>query len=132
MYEEPYHTLWGYPEKFEREQQKGRVVKGEVTGLPASAGLIEGRAHVVLSPREFNEIEHGDIMVCVMTNPAWAVVFSKIGGLVTDAGGALSHSAVVAREFRIPAVVGTTNGTKTIKTGDTIRVDGSKGTVQIL
>jgi len=131
MYEEPYHTLWGYPEKFEREQ-KSEVVKGEVSGLPASAGTIEGTARIVLSPKEFNQVEHGDIMVCVMTNPAWAVVFSKISGLVTDAGGALSHSAVVAREFGIPAVVGTMNGTKTIKTGDKIRVDGNSGKVQIL
>lgn len=131
MYEEPYHTLWGYPEKFEREQ-KTQAVKGEVVGLPASAGTVEGTARIVLSPKEFNEVKSGEIMVCMMTNPAWAVVFSKIAGLVTDAGGALSHSAVVAREFRIPAVVGTTNGTKMIKTGDTIRVDGSTGKVQVL
>ncbi len=134
MYEEPYHTLWGYPEKFEREQKahETKSVKGEIRGLPASAGVIEGTARVVRNPGEFNEVQKGEIMVCVMTNPAWVVVFSKVAGLVTDAGGALSHSAVVAREFMIPAVVGTTSGTKEIKTGDTIRVDGNQGLVQIL
>ncbi|HUX20858.1 MAG TPA: PEP-utilizing enzyme [Spirochaetia bacterium] len=134
MYEEPYHTLWGYPEKFEREQKSAETksVKGEIRGLPASAGSVEGKARVVRSPSEFNDVQKGEIMVCVMTNPAWVVVFSKVAGLVTDAGGALSHSAVVAREFMIPAVVGTTSGTKEIKTGDMIRVDGNQGLVQIL
>jgi phosphohistidine swiveling domain-containing protein len=131
MYEEPYHTLWGYPEKFER-QQKQKKVKGQVRGVPASAGVVQGVARVVHSPAEFNEVKRGEIMVCVMTNPAWVVVFSKIAGLVTDAGGALSHSAVVAREFMIPAVVGTASASKEIKTGDTIRVDGSAGLVEIL
>ncbi|HVP18030.1 MAG TPA: PEP-utilizing enzyme [Spirochaetia bacterium] len=130
MYEEPYHTLWGYPEKFEREQ-KAQKTRGEIRGLPASAGVIEGTARVVHSPAEFNEVQRGEILVCVMTNPAWVVVFSKIAGLVTDAGGALSHSAVVAREFMIPAVVGTTSATKEIRTGDTIKVDGNRGVVEI-
>jgi len=131
MYEEPYHTLWGYPEKFER-QQKEKKVKGQVRGVPASAGVVEGVARVVHSPAEFNEVKRGEIMVCTMTNPAWVVVFAKIAGLVTDAGGALAHSAVVAREFMIPAVVGTATATKEIKTGDRVRVDGGQGLVEIL
>jgi phosphohistidine swiveling domain-containing protein len=131
MYEEPYHTLWGYPEKFEREQA-GKVVKGQVQGLAGSPGVVEGTARVVKSPEEFDSVEQGDIMVCIMTNPAWVVVFSKIAAIVTDAGGVLSHSAVVAREFMIPGVVGTSSATKEIKTGDKIRVDGNKGVVTIL
>jgi len=71
-------------------------------------------------------------MVCIMTNPAWVVLFSKIAGIVTDAGGTLSHSAVVAREFMIPGVVGTGSATRDIKTGDRVRVDGNKGVVTIL
>ena len=71
-------------------------------------------------------------MVCIMTNPAWAVVFSKIAGIVTDTGGVLSHSAIVAREFMIPGVVGTSNATREIKTGDKIRVNGSTGVVVVL
>lgn len=131
MYEEPYHTLWGYPEKFEREQS-GKKIKGEVQGLAASPGTVEGIAHIVKSTDEFNSVKQGDIMVCIMTNPAWVVVFSKIAGIVTDAGGVLSHSAVVAREFMIPAVVGTGSATKEIKSGDRIRVDGDNGVVTIL
>jgi phosphohistidine swiveling domain-containing protein len=131
MYEEPYHTLWGYPEKFEREREGG-AVKGEVRGLAASAGVIEGTARIVTSPDEFDLVKQGDIMVCIMTNPAWVVVFSKISGIVTDAGGVLAHSAVVAREFMIPAVVGTGSATKEINNGDRIRVDGDQGLVSIL
>jgi len=67
-----------------------------------------------------------------MTSPAWVVLFTKISGLVTDSGGALSHPAVVSREFELPAVVGTIDATTKIKTGDRIRVDGDRGTVTIL
>jgi phosphohistidine swiveling domain-containing protein len=130
MYIEPYHTLWGYPERFERGSGEG--IKGEIKGLAASAGVVEGVAHVVRSPAEFDDVKQGEIMVCIMTNPAWAVVFSKISGIVTDTGGVLSHSAIVAREFMIPAVVGTSNGTKEIKTGNRIRVNGDTGVVEIL
>ena len=76
--------------------------------------------------------EKGDIMVCRMTNPGWIISFSKIAGLVTDTGGALSHPAVVSREFGIPCVVGTTRATSFIKTGDRVRVNGDTGVVEIL
>jgi len=132
MYDEPYHTLWGYPQKFEREQANKAKVKGEIEGLAASAGVAEGLARIVRSPAEFDEVRQGEIMVCIMTNPAWVVLFSKIAGIVTDAGGTLSHSAVVAREFMIPGVVGTGSATRDIKTGDRVRVDGNKGVVTIL
>ncbi len=130
MYSEPYHTLWGYPERFERGSGEG--IKGEIKGLAASAGVVEGVAHVVHNPVEFDDVKKGEIMVCIMTNPAWAVVFSKIAGIVTDTGGVLSHSAIVAREFMIPGVVGTSNATREIKTGDKIRVNGSTGVVVVL
>jgi phosphoenolpyruvate synthase/pyruvate phosphate dikinase len=94
--------------------------------------VVEGIARIVKSPQEFDAVKQGDIMVCIMTNPAWVVVFSKIAAVVTDAGGVLSHSAVVAREFMIPGVVGTSSATKEIKTGDKVRVDGDKGVVTIL
>lgn len=77
-------------------------------------------------------MKKGEILVCQMTNPAWVVLFTKIGGLVTDAGGALSHPAVVSREFGIPAVVGTTVATERIKTGQRVRVNGAAGIVEIL
>ncbi len=129
MYEEPYHSLWGYPEKFERGQ-KGDSRK--IEGIGASPGVVEGSARIVKSPAEFDSVEQGEIMVCIMTNPAWVVVFSKIAAVVTDSGGTLSHSAVVAREFMIPGVVGTGNATREIRTGDRIRVDGNTGEVTIL
>jgi phosphohistidine swiveling domain-containing protein len=125
----PYNSLWGFPDKFYREPA---TTAGELTGLAASAGVVEGAARVVLSLEEFDRVKAGDILVCRMTNPAWVVLFTKIIGLVTDAGGAVSHPAVVSREFGIPAVVGTTNGTRTIKSGDRIRVNGTVGKVEIL
>ncbi len=77
-------------------------------------------------------MEKGDILVCQMTNPAWVVLFTKISGLVTDAGGTVSHPAVLSREFGIPAVIGTSVATQRIKSGDQLRVNGSTGAVEIL
>jgi pyruvate,water dikinase len=81
---------------------------------------------------DFDEVAEGDILVCQMTNPAWVVLFTKIAGLVTDTGGTTSHPAVLAREFGIPAVVGTSEATRRIATGDRIRVDGTAGVVDIV
>jgi phosphohistidine swiveling domain-containing protein len=125
----PYNALWGFPEKFHAGEP---ATTGEVRGLAASPGVVEGPARYVASLDEFDQVQDGEILVCQMTNPAWVVLFTKIVGLVTDAGGAVSHPAVVAREFGIPAVVGTTNGGERIKTGDRVRVNGSTGVVEIL
>lgn len=125
----PYNALWGFPEKFYREPSEKT---DEVVGLGASAGVIEGTARVVTSIEESDQVKKGDILVCRMTNPAWVVLFTKISGLVTDAGGTVSHPAVVSREFGIPAVVGTSDATQKIKTGDRVRVNGSSGIVEIL
>ena len=125
----PYNALWGFPEKFYREPPKKT---GEITGLAASPGVIEGPARYVATLDEFDQVKEGEILVCRMTNPAWVVLFTKIVGLVTDAGGTVSHPAVVSREFGIPAVVGTSNATERIKTGDRVRVNGSTGIVEIL
>jgi pyruvate,water dikinase len=94
--------------------------------------VVEGIARVVLREDQFDEVRAGDILVCHMTNPAWVVLFTKIAGLVTNAGGLTAHPAVLSREFGIPAVVGTQDATERISTGDRIRVDGSKGAVEIL
>jgi len=132
MYEEIYHTLWGWPERWEREQAGEKAIAGIIKGLPAAAGVAEGTAKVVTGPEEFNDVQRGDILVCRMTNPAWVVLFSKIKGVVTDAGGVLSHTAVVAREFGLPAVVGSADATVRIKSGDRVRVNGNTGIVEIL
>jgi phosphoenolpyruvate synthase/pyruvate phosphate dikinase len=125
----PYLTNWGFPERFYRS---GRAEAEAFAGLPASPGVAEGPARVVDSPKEFDSVAHGDVLVCKMTNPAWVVVFTKVAGLVTDSGGVASHPAVLSREFGIPAVVGTSVATKRIETGDRLRVDGSAGTVEVL
>ncbi len=125
----PYNALWGFPEKFHAGEP---ATTGEVKGLAASPGVVEGPARYVTSLDEFDQVQEGEILVCRMTNPAWVVLFTKITGLVTEAGGAVSHPAVVAREFGIPAVVGTTNAGERIATGDRVRVNGSTGVVEIL
>ena len=125
----PYLTNWGFPEKFHRKQGE---TAGQVAGIGGSPGVVEGIARVVLREDEFDEVRAGDILVCHMTNPAWVVLFTKIAGLVTNAGGLTAHPAVLSREFGIPAVVGTQDGTGRITTGDRIRVDGTAGTVDIL
>jgi phosphohistidine swiveling domain-containing protein len=125
----PYNALWGFPEKFHAGEP---ATTGEVKGLAASAGVVEGPARYVQSLDEFDQVQEGEILVCRMTNPAWVVLFTKISGLVTEAGGAVSHPAVVAREFGIPAVVGTTNAGERIATGDRVRVNGTTGVVEIL
>ena len=93
-----------------------RTKVDEVHGLGASPGVVEGVARSVASLDEFDQVQDGEILVCQMTNPAWVVLFTKIAGLVTDAGGMAAHPAVVAREFGIPAVVGTSDATERIKT----------------
>ena len=125
----PYLALWAFPEKLHRPPP-GHAA--QVAGLPASAGVVEGLARVVLSPEEFDSVQKGEIVICRMTSPAWVVLFTKISGLVTDAGGMASHPAVVSREFGIPAVVGTSDATRRIRTGDRVRVNGSLGRVETL
>ena len=107
------------------------LVPAILTLLPG--GLVFGWAKPVpINPRNFRNFKRGDILVCRMTNPAWVVLFSKIKGVVTDAGGVLSHTAVVAREFGLPAVVGSADATVRIKSGDRVRVNGNTGIVEIL
>ena len=125
----PYLVNWGYPERFHRSASTD---ERKVVGIAGSPGSIEGVARLVQTIDEFDEVENGDILVCQMTNPAWVVLFTRIAGLVTDTGGTTSHPAVLSREFGIPAVIGTSDATRRIRTGDRIRVDGSAGVVEIL
>ena len=125
----PYWVNWGYPERFHRQASDGGA---EVAGIAGSPGVVEGTARVVRTVADFDEVAEGDILVCQMTNPAWVVLFTKIAGLVTDTGGTTSHPAVLAREFGIPAVVGTSEATRRITTGDRVRVDGTAGIVEIM
>ncbi len=102
-----------------------------ITGIPASAGSVQGTAKVCKTLAEASKLQKGDIMFCEMTLPPWTPLFSTVGAVVADTGGVLSHCAIVAREYRLPAVVGTVVGTKTVQDGWTVTVDGSKGIVRI-
>jgi len=102
-----------------------------IVGLPVSSGVIEGRARVILT-MEHADLEDGDILVTSFTDPSWTPLFVSIKGLVTEVGGLMTHGAVIAREYGIPAVVGVENATKLIQDGQRIRVHGTEGYVEIL
>ncbi|HEY0911205.1 MAG TPA: PEP-utilizing enzyme, partial [Bradyrhizobium sp.] len=104
----------------------------EIRGVAACRGVAEGPARIVTTVEQISRLKKGDILVCQITNPTWAPIFDKIAGAVSDIGGSMSHAAIVAREYGLPAVVGTGNGTTRIKDGQRIRVDGGRGVVTIL
>jgi pyruvate,water dikinase len=104
----------------------------EIKGFAASNGVVEGPARIVKSVEEIARLQKGDILVCQITNPTWAPIFQTIVAAVSDIGGSMSHAAIVAREYGLPAVVGTGNATSRIKDGQRIRVDGGRGIVTIL
>jgi phosphoenolpyruvate synthase/pyruvate phosphate dikinase len=102
-----------------------------IVGLAVSSGVIEGRARVILN-MEDADLEEGDILVTAFTDPSWTPLFVSIKGLITEVGGLMTHGAVIAREYGLPAVVGVENATKLIKDGQRIRVNGTDGYVEIL
>lgn len=102
-----------------------------IAGLPVSSGVVEGRARVILNMEEAN-LEEGDILVTAFTDPGWTPLFVSIKGLVTEVGGLMTHGAVIAREYGLPAVVGVENATKLIKDGQRIRVHGTEGYIEVL
>lgn len=102
-----------------------------IVGLPVSAGMIEGRARVIFN-MEDAVLEEGDILVTAFTDPSWTPLFVSVKGLVTEVGGLMTHGAVIAREYGLPAVVGVENATKKIKDGQRIRVHGTEGYIEIL
>lgn len=104
---------------------------GALPGQPVSAGVIEGRARVVLKPEE-GKLNKGDILVAPFTDPGWTPLFLSASGLVMEVGGLMTHGAVVAREYGIPTVVGVDGATKKIQDGQHIRVNGNLGYVEIL
>ncbi len=120
-------------EKARKEMaRKGVEVGSTINGFPGAPGVIEGPARVITSHEDFPTLKTGDILVCPYTSPAWTPIFPKIRGVVTDSGGMLTHAAITAREYGIPAVVGTWVATTAIKNGDIIRIDGNEGVVEIV
>ena len=124
--------LWGVTT--ERVHEWARHQEGglELNGAAASPGVVDGPARVVKTVSEISDVRDGEILVCTITSPAWAPIFSKIKAAVTDIGGVMSHAAIVCREYGMPAVVGTGRATSQIRTGQRIRVDGTEGVVTIL
>ena len=107
------------------------VPAGALVGLPVSAGTVEGRARVILDMADA-DLEPGDILVTAYTDPSWTPLFVAVRGLVTEVGGLMTHGAVIAREYGLPAVVGVEHATRLIEDGQRIRVDGTDGYVEIL
>ena len=102
----------------------------DVKGFAGASGRVTARVRVVKDVSSIDEIQKGEILVTLATNVGWTPVFPKVAAIVTDIGAPLSHAAIVAREFGIPAVVGCGNATTVLKTGDLVTVDGGSGTVR--
>ncbi|MCY8353436.1 phosphoenolpyruvate synthase [Bacillus haynesii] len=113
------------------EYKRENLPANAIVGLPVSSGVIEGRARVILNMENAN-LEDGDILVTSFTDPGWTPLFVSIKGLVTEVGGLMTHGAVIAREYGLPAVVGVENATGLIKDGQQIRVHGTEGYIEIL
>ena len=121
----------GEPDRFDGKRFAS-TEPDELRGTGASAGVARGTARVTLTQADFGAVRPGDIIVCPSSNPSWVPLFAIAGGLITDTGGVLSHAAVVAREFALPAVVGTGDGTLRIADGRLVELDGSSGIVRLL
>jgi pyruvate,water dikinase len=109
-----------------------KEVVERLEGFPGSPGVVEGPARVILTFEEFPTLQSGEILICPYTSTAWTPLFLKIAGVVTDTGGMLTHAAIAAREYGIPAVVGTWNATNSIRNGDLVKVDGNTGVVEVV
>jgi pyruvate,water dikinase len=123
----PENSMWGKMLPWNRANTTSNVL----TGVASSAGKVTGTARVMFGPEDFCKMKHGDVLVAVTTTPAWTPLFAMASAIVTDLGGPLSHSSIVAREYGIPAVVATGLGTRRIQDDQSITVDGSAGTVLI-
>ncbi len=125
--------LWGVTNESVQEWLSSDDDTADVlTGYAASPGVAEGFARVLLRIDQLAELEDGEILVAPVTSPSWTPVFHRIAGAVLDTGGIMCHAAIVAREYGLPAIVGTGTGTRRIKTGDRVRIDAGTGVVTIL
>ena len=127
----PPRVITSEGETLSGEYKREDLPAGAIAGLPVSSGVIEGRARVIFNMEDAH-LEEGDILVTFFTDPSWTPLFVSIKGLVTEVGGLMTHGAVIAREYGLPAVVGVENATKLIKDGERIRVNGTEGYVEIL
>lgn len=131
---EPFtRMLWGITTEqvqqwLNTDENDGHLLKG----MAASPGVVEGVARVIIDADQLSDVQPGEILVATVTAPSWGPIFGRIAATVTDIGGMMSHAAIVCREYALPAVTGTGSASTTIKTGQRLRVDGTKGTVEIL
>jgi pyruvate,water dikinase len=109
--------------------RRGEAAGDTIEGIAASPGQYTGPARIVMDEGEFDKLQPGDVLVCPITSPVWSVLFPSIGALVTDTGGILSHPAIIAREYQVPAVLAVGNATTLLQDGQMVTVDGATGTV---
>ena len=125
--------LWGITQETVDEWLGGGSDQANtLNGVAASGGIVRGKARVVTTSADLPMVEPGEILVCRITAPSWAPVFSKIAAAVSDIGGIMAHTAIVSREYGLPAVVGTGFATQRITTGRLIEVNGDDGVVTLL
>ena len=107
------------------------TAEARLHGIAASPGRYTGPVRIIMSEAEFGKIQAGDVLICPDTAPPWSILFPSIGALITNTGGVLSHSAIIAREYGVPAVVATGNATGRLRDGQMVTVDGSAGLVKV-
>jgi pyruvate,water dikinase len=122
---------YGYPQPLDH-RQRDEEQEGLISGRPVSRGIVEGIARVARSVDEASALQRGEILVAPITDVGWTPYFNLIAGLIADIGSSVSHGAVIAREYGLPAIVNTRVGTRRISTGDLIRLDADKGVVELL
>jgi pyruvate,water dikinase len=127
---DPPDTFVGYPPQV--EAPAAPTGSDGLTGLGASSGRYEGLARVLLTPADASELRRGEVLVAPYADVGWSPLFTVAGAVVTDLGGPLSHASIVAREYGVPSVVNVKVGTRVIRTGDRVEVDGDAGTVRIV
>ncbi len=125
-------VLWATDRIMGHDAAEQPAAATTIKGIPAAPGRYAGPVRVILDESEFEKIRAGDVLVCPVTSPVWSIIFPSVGALVTNAGGVLSHPAIIAREYGIPAVVATGNATSVLKDGQKVMVDGAAGTVEVL
>ena len=125
--------MWGITtERVQEWLRESDEITDTVHGIVGSPGVAEGLARVILDVEQLADVQDGEILVAPFTSTSWTPVFARIAGAVTDIGGVMCHAAIIAREYGLPAVLGTGSATKRITTGDRIRVDADNGIVLII
>ena len=124
-------AMIGAVEASTQPEGAGEAAEGEVRGMAASRGVATGPARIIRDLSEADRLMPGDVLVCRTTSPPWTVLFARASAVVTDAGGVLAHTAITAREYGIPCVVGARGATERIRDGMVVTVDGERGVVRL-